>query len=195
MTETDPVDAHAGRQLARLAATPELGSLASDPALQQRLRQLAVASDFAIETLLRQPDLRRALAATGDFPDLPAPALEPDQRADWPARLRRFRTAASARLAWRDVSGRDDVDATLVGSTRLAEACLQAGLEAMAVFSTSFLMRPIGAWFFGRYRWRPWARSTRTTSTVWCAGTAESWVCPSWPAGPWRSASRDPELP
>ena len=28
---------------------------------------------------------------------------------------------------------------------------LQAGLEAMAVFSTSFLMRPIGSWFFGRY--------------------------------------------
>ena len=28
---------------------------------------------------------------------------------------------------------------------------LQSNLEAMAVFAVTFLMRPIGAWFFGRY--------------------------------------------
>jgi glutamate-ammonia-ligase adenylyltransferase len=131
MTDPDAVDAHANRQLARLAAMPELAPAAADPALQQRLRRLAVASDFAVETLLRQPGLRRELAATGDLADLPAPVLAPDQRADWPARLRRYRSAGSTRLAWRDVLGLDDVDATLAGSTRLAETCLQAGLAAL----------------------------------------------------------------
>ena len=83
MTDPDAVDAHATRQLARLAATPELAPVASDPALQQRLRRLAVASDFAVETLLRQPQLRGALAATGDLPDLPAPVPRP-VRLGWP---------------------------------------------------------------------------------------------------------------
>ena len=131
MTDPDAVDAHANRQLARLGATPELAHAAADPALQQRLRLLAVASDFAIETLLRQPDLRAALAATGEFPVLSVPTLDPGQRADWPARLRRFRSAGSTRLVWRDLFGLDDVDATLAGSTRLAEDCLQAGLAAL----------------------------------------------------------------
>src|SRR5690606_23845242 len=100
MTDADAVDAHANRQLARLNAAPELAPTTADPGLQQRLRALAVASDFAVETLLRQPDLRRGLATTGDLGDLDGPVLDPDRRADWPARLRRFRTAGSTRLAW-----------------------------------------------------------------------------------------------
>src|SRR3970282_2464556 len=45
--------------------------------------------------------------------------------------LRRDRAAESTRLVWRDVVGLDDVDATLAGSTRLAETCLQVALEAL----------------------------------------------------------------
>ena len=49
---------------------------------------------------------------------------------------------------------------------------LQAGLEAMAVFSTSFLMRPIGAWFFGRYADRKGRKAALTLSvTMMSAGS------------------------
>ena len=41
---------------------------------------------------------------------------------------------------------------------------LQAGLEAMAVFATSFLMRPVGAWFFGRYADRHGRKAALTLS-------------------------------
>src|SRR3970282_2106960 len=41
------------------------------------------------------------------------------------------RAAESTRLVWRDVVGLDDVDATLAGSTRLAETCLQGALAAL----------------------------------------------------------------
>jgi glutamate-ammonia-ligase adenylyltransferase len=131
MTDPDAVDAHASRQLGRLFATPELAPRAADDALRQRLSRLAVASDFAIETLLRQPDLRAELAASGDLGPFPGPVLDAGQAGEWPARLRRYRTAGSTRLAWRDVLGLDDVDATLAGSSALAEACLQAGLAAL----------------------------------------------------------------
>lgn len=43
---------------------------------------------------------------------------------------------------------------------------LQAGLEAMAVFATSFLMRPVGAWFFGRYADRHGRKAALTLSVA-----------------------------
>ncbi|HVQ32688.1 MAG TPA: bifunctional [glutamate--ammonia ligase]-adenylyl-L-tyrosine phosphorylase/[glutamate--ammonia-ligase] adenylyltransferase [Lysobacter sp.] len=121
---TDPTDTHVARQLDRLRA------LAPWPAdVDAIVRGVALASDFAIETLLRQPGLLDALA-NGAAP-LPLPVLTPDPRADWPALLRRYRTAGSTRLIWRDVAGLDDVDATLAGSTALAEQCLQIALAAL----------------------------------------------------------------
>ena len=47
-------------------------------------------------------------------------------------RLRRWRAACSTRLVWRDVHGLDDVDATLVGASRIAEQALQAGTAALS---------------------------------------------------------------
>ena len=92
--------------------------------------RLAIASDFAIEVLARQPQLlsdwRHGSAAS-----TPEPQLAPDNREEWMMRLRRHRLAESARLAWRDVLGLDDVADTLAGSTRLAERCLQLGLGAL----------------------------------------------------------------
>jgi len=121
---TDPTDTHVARQLDRLRA------LAPWPAdVDAIVRGVALASDFAIETLLRQPGLLDALA-NGAAP-LPLPVLTPEARADWPALLRRYRTAGSTRLIWRDVAGLDDVDATLAGSTALAEQCLQIALAAL----------------------------------------------------------------
>ncbi len=115
------------RALARLRAA----GVAIAPSDEAAWRRLATASDFAIDTLTRQPALLAALAADQGAQLVAPPQLEPDHRSDWPRLLRRYRTAASTRLVWRDVLGLDDVDATLAGSTRLAETCLQLALEAL----------------------------------------------------------------
>jgi len=114
------------RALARLAErAPQ--ALAT-PARREALAQLALCSDFAIDTLCRQPGLIESL----DAPFAAPPALEPGHEADWPARLRRWRAAESTRLVWRDLRGVDDVDATLAGSSRIADAALQTGLAALS---------------------------------------------------------------
>src|SRR5690606_11975770 len=94
------------------------------------LAKVAAASDFAAATLERQPGLAERLAADSAVP-LDPPVLAPDKREQWPALLRRYRAAESTRLAWRDILGLDDVDATLAGSTTLAETCLRLGLGAL----------------------------------------------------------------
>ena len=114
------------RALARISDRAP-GALAS-PARRQALGQLALCSDFAIDTLCRQPEL----LATLDAPFAPPPDLDPAHEADWPARLRRWRAAESTRLVWRDLRGVDDVDATLAGSSRIADVALQAGLVALS---------------------------------------------------------------
>ena len=112
--------------LARLPA-----GVLSDPALRAKLERVAIASDFAIGVLARQPDLLARLAEDDAAQPLPPPELDAGNRGDWPALLRRHRAAGSTRLVWRDVLGLDDVDATLAGSTALAGECLQAALAAL----------------------------------------------------------------
>ncbi|MCL7714915.1 bifunctional [glutamate--ammonia ligase]-adenylyl-L-tyrosine phosphorylase/[glutamate--ammonia-ligase] adenylyltransferase [Stenotrophomonas mori] len=115
------------RALARLKlAAPAHWPLPAD--VQARLERLAVASDFAIDTLCRQPDLLTSMAE-GRMP--PAPELDPLQPSAWPLQLRRYRAAVSTCLVWRDVTGLDDVDATLRAATRLAEECLHLALAAL----------------------------------------------------------------
>ncbi|MFT4179134.1 MAG: bifunctional [glutamate--ammonia ligase]-adenylyl-L-tyrosine phosphorylase/[glutamate--ammonia-ligase] adenylyltransferase [Thermomonas sp.] len=97
---------------------------------EDALGRLAVASDFAINTLATQPELLARLredAATSLSP----PLLDADNRADWPRLLRRFRQAESTRLVWRDVIEDAPVDEILAGSTALADACLQRALSAL----------------------------------------------------------------
>ncbi|MFY2762779.1 bifunctional [glutamate--ammonia ligase]-adenylyl-L-tyrosine phosphorylase/[glutamate--ammonia-ligase] adenylyltransferase [Arenimonas sp. MALMAid1274] len=113
------------RALARLAErAPQ--ALATD-ARRAAIESLALCSDFAIDTLCRQPDLLDSL----DQAQVERPALSPGQEADWPAQLRRWRAAASTRLVWRDLHGLDDVDATLAGSSRIADLALQSGVDAL----------------------------------------------------------------
>ena len=122
---------HAERALAALAsASPRHAELLEDPGLRERVAAVAVASDFAVETLRRQPELLAHLSAPDPAP-LPPPQLDPLLPHAWGSELRRFRSAASTRLVWRDVLGLDDVDATLAGSTRLAEQCLELALQAL----------------------------------------------------------------
>jgi glutamate-ammonia-ligase adenylyltransferase len=117
--------AQGARALARVAATPPL-----DSAAQASLRGLAIASDFAIATLARQPELLPALLHDSAAAR-PPPLLCADNRGQWQTLLRRYRSAESTRLVWRDVLGLDDVDATLAGTTALAEQCLRIALAAL----------------------------------------------------------------
>ena len=113
------------RMLVRLHAAAPF-----DVAAQAPLRRLAIASDFAIATLTRQPDLLPALLHDSASAR-PSPLLSADNRSEWQTLLRRYRSAESTRLVWRDVLGLDDVDATLAGTTALAEQCLRIALEAL----------------------------------------------------------------
>ncbi len=119
------------RALARLALSlTDGGHWPPSADVLDQVRLLAITSDFAIDTLCRQPALLSHLAQPG-CPPLPLPALDPQHPSDWPQRLRRYRTAASTRLIWRDLAGFDDVPATLAGATTLAEDCLGLGLAAL----------------------------------------------------------------
>ena len=112
-------------------ASPETAAALEDPGLVERVARVAVVSDFAIDTLVRQPALLPALAADDGEAALPPPRLESEHRADWGTRLRRYRSAGSTRLIWRDVLGLDRVEDTLRGSTELAEVCLRTALHAL----------------------------------------------------------------
>ena len=125
----DPLAPLAERAIARLKlAAPDPAQWPQAADFEANLRRLAIASDFAIDTLCRQPELLARLA-TGE--PMPLPQLDPLQASAWPVQLRRYRAAASTRLIWRDLLGLDDVDATLRGATQLAEDCLQLALDAL----------------------------------------------------------------
>nr|WP_133499455.1 bifunctional [glutamate--ammonia ligase]-adenylyl-L-tyrosine phosphorylase/[glutamate--ammonia-ligase] adenylyltransferase [Lysobacter terrigena] len=98
---------------------------------RDRVAAVARASDFAIDVLARDRTLLAHLLDNDGATPVPEPQLDPATPVDWPAQLRRYRTAASTRLIWRDVLGLDDVDATLAGSTQLAERCLSLALDAL----------------------------------------------------------------
>ncbi|GAB1406212.1 bifunctional [glutamate--ammonia ligase]-adenylyl-L-tyrosine phosphorylase/[glutamate--ammonia-ligase] adenylyltransferase [Thermomonas brevis] len=101
-----------------------------DAAQEAALGRLAVASDFAIDTLAAQPELLARLQADASAP-LPPPELAADNRHDWQHLLRRHRHAESTRLVWRDVVEGATVDEVLAGSTALADDCLQRALAAL----------------------------------------------------------------
>ncbi|HZX77058.1 bifunctional [glutamate--ammonia ligase]-adenylyl-L-tyrosine phosphorylase/[glutamate--ammonia-ligase] adenylyltransferase [Lysobacter sp.] len=124
-------DSLIGRAWSRLQAAAPAVCRDDDIVLRERIGRIALASDFVIETFVRQPALLARLAADPDAPAEAPPTLGEDNRDQWPALLRRHRAAGSARLVWRDVLGLDDVEATLAGSTRLAEECLDTALQAL----------------------------------------------------------------
>ena len=128
----DPVEALVTRGLQQLRdSAPPLAQRLADAAVAARVAQVVAASDFALETLRRQPDLLGFLADEDGAQALPMPQLCAEDAAAWPEQLRRYRAAESTRLVWRDVLGLDTVEATLAGSTRLAEHCLHLALQAL----------------------------------------------------------------
>ncbi|KRG68615.1 bifunctional [glutamate--ammonia ligase]-adenylyl-L-tyrosine phosphorylase/[glutamate--ammonia-ligase] adenylyltransferase [Pseudoxanthomonas dokdonensis] len=131
-TIASDLDALIERGLSRLqAASPALARALQQAQARDRVRTLLQASDFALETLCRQPQYLEQWLTDDGATAVPLPVLQAGQSEQWPGQLRRYRTAESSRLIWRDVHGLDSVDDTLRGSTRLAETCLQTALDAL----------------------------------------------------------------
>ena len=101
-----PLDPVALRALTRLRGSgPEFAAALVDVTAAASVARIARCSDFAIDTMVRQPGLlARLLADHGAAPIAP-PSLHPENRNDWPTLLRRWRAAESTRLVWRDVPG------------------------------------------------------------------------------------------
>ena len=105
-----------------------------DAGVAEHVLRVLMASDFAADSLQREPHLLAgdALALMSD----PRPAdtrplrlaLADGEGAAMSA-LRAYRRREALRLIWRDVCGLDSVEDTLAGSTALAEACLAAALQ------------------------------------------------------------------
>ena len=129
MTHDPVLDTLPARAMQRLrAVSPALAATLADADIAARVVRVAVASEFAIATLCAQPGLLPLLV---HGTPIALPTLAAHNRSDWQALLRRYRAAESTRLVWRDVLGHDDVDATLAGSTALAERCLRLALDAL----------------------------------------------------------------
>ncbi len=118
----DASDAFADRALTRLDLPAGL-----DAASMAKLRRLAIASDFALDVLQRQPDLLARLLADDGAEATSPPALDADNGADWPALLRRWRVAESTRLIWRDVNGLDEDEGQCARGTGTRQGCSAHG--------------------------------------------------------------------
>ncbi|MBS0462101.1 MAG: bifunctional [glutamate--ammonia ligase]-adenylyl-L-tyrosine phosphorylase/[glutamate--ammonia-ligase] adenylyltransferase [Proteobacteria bacterium] len=121
-TPTDPLPRLLAQR--RQALAPQL---ARTPLPEEPVDALLLASDFAFGVLRDEPDAITAMLGTPS----PPPVLDPAQPTRWPAQLRRWRKRESLRLIWRDITGQDDVDATLAGASALADAALEAALAAV----------------------------------------------------------------
>ena len=143
-----------------LARLPQDAAWRADGGFVDKLRRLAVASDFAMATLAAQPGLIERLHADDGATPLPLPVLAADQPDEWPRLLRRYRHAVSTVLAWRDIVAGDPVEAIIAGSTALADACLRIALEALEPASPRAT-----AWS---------ATPTARSSGWWCSAWASS---------------------
>lgn len=129
----------------------------------RQLAQVALASEFALDTLARQPALLQHLAQP-DPPPLPLPQFDPAQPQLWPAQLRRYRSAESTRLVWRDVLGLDSVEATWPAQPSWPSTACNAACKRWSSSSTPATARSL--------------LLTAACNAWWCSGWA-SWAAAS----------------
>src|SRR5690349_8393839 len=131
-----PTAAFLNERLSRLEAACREANVPfhDDAGVDDHLSSVLLASDFAYQSLLRDPQLlgtdflqlmsdpRHADARAGVFNDV-------HDAGELRRLLRRFRLREALRLIWRDVTGADAVETTLAGASVLAESCLEAALR------------------------------------------------------------------
>lgn len=131
-----PLAAFVNERFSRLEAACRAASVPfhDDAGVDDRLRRVLLASDFAHRSFLRDPmllgpdalrlmaDPRHADARAGIFEDvIDSTALR--------GQLRAFRLREALRLIWRDVNGDDAVATTLAGASVLADTCIEHALR------------------------------------------------------------------
>src|SRR4051812_16625219 len=95
-TSDESLEALIERGLSRLrASSPGSATLLDDTAFVARIAKVIVASDFALETLRKQPELLAMLARDDGSMPVSPPVLAPEQASPWPEQLRRYRSAES----------------------------------------------------------------------------------------------------
>jgi len=141
MTSTALSNIATSRYAQLLARCREAGvALHDDMGVAERVQRVLDASDFAFDTLRREPELLSAagLALLSSPHNADARRLEFVLDADEHiamSELRKYRRREGVRLIWRDVNELDSVEQTLAGATALAEVCLGAALQfAQTVF-------------------------------------------------------------
>ena len=112
--------------------------LPQDPEFCRQLLLVLAFSDFAADSVLRDPALLAELAAGGELQQtngasraaarLASVLLDTANVDDLSGRLRRFRRRELVRIAWRDIVGLADLTETTVDLSALAEACLDQTL-------------------------------------------------------------------
>ena len=137
------VEARYARLIARCR---EAGvGLHDDAGVAEHVQRVLLASDFAFDSFVREPELLGAevLALMADPRNADARALNLptviDEAMAMKA-LRHYRRVEALRLIWRDVNGLDSVEQTVAGASALAESCLAAALA----YGESVLVRRHG---------------------------------------------------
>jgi [glutamine synthetase] adenylyltransferase / [glutamine synthetase]-adenylyl-L-tyrosine phosphorylase len=118
---------HLERQYERLL---EAGALSNDVlkhSLKSSWMPLIIASDFAVDTLCRQPLLAEQIDDRG----AESLVLSEDETR-WPATVRQWRARQSTRVIWRDVHAMDSVLESLQAISQIADTALQACLSALS---------------------------------------------------------------
>jgi [glutamine synthetase] adenylyltransferase / [glutamine synthetase]-adenylyl-L-tyrosine phosphorylase len=120
------------RHLDRLVLA-NTSSLSKDE-IEKKFVALAVASDFAIDTLCQQPEHWDQLEMTG----VPGLEFSSSDDSQWPQQLRRWRKLQSTRVIWRDLHEIDDVETSLGTISEIADMALS---ESVRAISTLFVTR------------------------------------------------------
>ena len=147
-----PVDLPAAleERFARVAARLADVEVELPPWADRSAARVVVVSDFVLRVLERYPQHLRARVAHDAPLDPESIAAElgltgqTDERQAMAA-LRRTRDVEMARIAWRDLAGVSDLEATLADVSLLAECLIEAALELAAAILEPRLGRPRGA--------------------------------------------------
>jgi len=133
------------RVAGRLSELPA-GTFTDFPTAAETVSKVAVCSDFVLATLLRQPN--ELLTRLADDSPLTEETLSSDFRlsgcseAEAMAVLRRTRDVEMARIAWRDLTGRSDLESNLADLSTLADGAIRAALAFAETRLESRFSRP-----------------------------------------------------
>ncbi len=105
-----------------------------DAGVDRHLDRVLLASDYAFESFLQEPDLLgpelvRLMNDPRHADARVAPLTAALSDAEFRTELRRFRRRESIRLIWRDVNAVDQIETTLAGASVLADVCLEHALR------------------------------------------------------------------